>query len=48
MGYAAQAAGVADYGKLCTIVRELGDFYELKATGYLTKQSDLVELIDAA
>ena len=46
--YAAQAAGVAHYGELYTIVGESGDFYELKAGWYLTKRSDLVELIEVA
>lgn len=46
--YTAKAAGVAYYGTLYTIVGESGDFYELKAGWYLTKRSDLVEVIIVA
>ncbi len=46
--YNAQAAGAAHYGELYTVVGESGDFYELKAGWYLTKRSDLVELIEVA
>ena len=46
--YAAQAAGQAHAGDVFTVVGESGDFYELKAGWYLTKRSDLVELIEIA
>ena len=43
--YNAAAAGVAKYGEIFTIVGESGDFYKLKSGWYLTKRSDLVEVI---
>ncbi len=45
--YDAPAAGTAKYGQLFTVVGESGEFYELKAGWYLTKRSDLVELVEA-
>lgn len=46
--YNATAAGQAHAGEVFTIVGESGDFYKLKAGWYLTKRSDLVELIEIA
>ena len=43
--YNAKAAGVVKYGEVFTIVGEEGDFYKLKSGYYLTKRSDLVEVI---
>ncbi len=44
--YNAAAAGQAHAGEVFTIVGESGDFYKLKSGWYLTKRSDLVELIE--
>lgn len=46
--YNAKAAGVAKYGEVFTVVGEEGDFYKLKSGWYLTKRTDLVELITTA
>lgn len=39
-------AGVVHYGEVFTIVGEEGDFWKLKSGVYLTKRSDLVEVIE--
>lgn len=44
--YKAAAVGQVHAGEVFTVVGESGDFYELKAGWYLTKRSDLVELIE--
>lgn len=46
--YNAAAAGQVYAGEVFTVVGETGDFYKLKAGWYLTKRSDLVELIEVA
>lgn len=43
--YDAEAAGQAHAGEVFTVVGEIGDFYKLKEGWYLTKRTDLVELI---